>query len=93
MSSGPLETGMPPPICLGSRFKFALYLTMHSFDRWIFEEYYLPADLSCDCRHYYVELVELIAEIRSAADDMSVIPDDDTYDILWIYFVGAYPRR
>lgn len=90
IKSGHLNTNIPSASLGTPSFEFALCLTMHTFDRWIFEEYYLPAGVSCDCKHYYAELVALMAAIRPATEDVSFVSDDDAYDVLWIYFVGAY---
>ncbi|OCT50397.1 hypothetical protein CLCR_06888 [Cladophialophora carrionii] len=86
----PVRVGMTLPSPLALNYEFALCAAMRTFDRCIFEEHYQPAGVFRESKRYHMELTAVMEAIRPAADDFSLVRDDHTYDVLWIYSVGAY---
>jgi hypothetical protein len=75
---------------LAVTFDFALCIATRCFDRCIFDDHYLPGGVYAESRRYHMELLSVMQALRPVAGDFSYIPDEHTYDVLWIYSVGAY---
>ncbi|KIW70698.1 hypothetical protein PV04_02943 [Phialophora macrospora] len=88
--SVPGRVGMATPSSLALNYEFALCVAMRMFDRCIFEEHYQPAGVFRESKRYHMELAAVIEAIRPGTDDFSLVLDNHTYDVLWIYSVGAY---
>ncbi|KAJ9603271.1 hypothetical protein H2200_012049 [Cladophialophora chaetospira] len=86
----PVRVGMALPSPLTLSYEFALCVAMRTFDRCIFEEHYQPAGVFRESKRYHMELAAVMNEIRPAAEDFSLVPNDHNHDVLWIYSVGAY---
>ncbi|KAJ9604110.1 hypothetical protein H2200_011633 [Cladophialophora chaetospira] len=69
---------------------FALCVATRCFDRCIFDDHYLPGGVYAESKRYHMELLSVMQPLRPVADDFSPIPDEHTFDVLWIYSIGAY---
>jgi hypothetical protein len=81
---------MPIGTPLAVTFDFALCIATRCFDRCIFDDHYLPGGVYAESKRYHMELLSVMQPLRPVADDFSLVPDEHTFDVLWIYSVGAY---
>lgn len=75
---------------LAITFDFALCVATRCFDRCIFDDHYLPGGVYAESKRYHMELLSVMQPLRPVADDFSSIRDKHTFDVLWIYSIGAY---
>lgn len=84
----PIITPLGTPLAIS--FDFALCIATRCFDRCIFDDHYLPGGVYAESKRYHMELVSVMQPLRPVADDFSLVPDQHTFDVLWIYSIGAY---
>ena len=75
---------------LAITFDFALCIAMRCFERCIFDDHYLPGGVYPESKRYHMELLSVMQPLRPVADDFSLVPDQHTFDVLWICSIGAY---
>ncbi|KEF59227.1 uncharacterized protein A1O9_04071 [Exophiala aquamarina CBS 119918] len=71
-------------------FDMCLCLAMRLLDRCIFHEPYLKTGMFRQTKAYYDILLDSIEKLRPAFDVRQGLRDARSYDMLWIYSVGAH---
>jgi len=71
-------------------FDMCLCLAMRLLDRCIFHEPYLKTGIFRQTKAYYDILLDSVGKLRPEFDLHQAPDDERSYDMLWIYSVGAY---